>query len=400
MPGPGWYLIGEEEKREVEEVLETGYVYRYGTADNPNFKRKVFTLQQEFAKTIGVKHCVAVSGGTGALMASFVALGLGPRDEVLIPGYTFVASIGAALLVGATPVLTEMDESFTMDPVDLENKITAKTKAIMPVHILGNPCDMDPIMEIARKHNLFVIEDCCQALGAGYKGKKLGSFGDTGAFSLNAFKTITSGCGGLLTTNDTTLYERVFGFQDQGHSPRDMKTQRKKQALIGMNLQMNELTGAFALGQLRKLDKILSILKDKKTRFKDAIIAGGIQDMEFRKINDLDECHTLLVVIFPEAGFTSQIADALGTTTVQESGWHVYSNMDQILNYTDAAGNKPYNKDMLPRTDDLLNRSIALSVGVVDPGLGAGFGINILSTDEEIEKTAEKFVKTVRSIVR
>ena len=178
MPGPGWYLIGEEEKREVEEVLETGYVYRYGKADDPNFKGKVFTLQQEFAKTIGVKHCVAVSGGTGALMASCVALGIGEGDEILIPGYTFVASIGAPLLVGATPVLTEMDESFTMDPIDLENKITAKTKAIMPVHILGNPCDMDPIMEIARKHDLFVIEDCCQALGAGYKGKKVGSFGD------------------------------------------------------------------------------------------------------------------------------------------------------------------------------------------------------------------------------
>jgi dTDP-4-amino-4,6-dideoxygalactose transaminase len=399
MPGPGWYLIGEEEKREVEDVLETGYIYRYGTADSPDFKRKVFTLQQEFAKTIGVKHCVAMSGGTGALMASFVALGLGAGDEVLIPGYTFVASLGAALLVGATPILTEMDESFTMDPADLEQRITPKTKAIMPVHILGNPCDMDAIMVIARKHNLFVIEDCCQALGAGYKGKKVGSFGDMGAFSLNAYKTITSGCGGLLTTNGTTLYERAFGFQDQGHSPLEMKTQRTKHALIGMNLQMNELTGAFALGQLKKLDIILRMLKEKKTRFKHAIIAGNIRDMEFRKINDPDECHTLLVVIFPDAATTFRIANALGTTTVQESGWHVYSNMDQILNYTDSTGSKPYYKHMLPRTDDLLSRSIALSVGVVDPGLGAAFGINILSPDGEIEKTAEQFVKTVKSIV-
>lgn len=398
MPGPGWYLIGEEEKREVEDVLETGYVYRYGTVDNPDFTRKVFTLQQEFADIIGVKHCVAMSGGTGALIASCVALGLGAGDEVLIPGYTFVASIGAVLLAGATPVLTEMDESFTMDPQDLEQRITKKTKAIMPVHILGNPCDMDAIMAIARKYNLFVIEDSCQALGAGYKGKKVGSFGDTAAFSLNAFKTITCGCGGLLTTNDTRLYERVFGFQDQGHSPRDMKTQRTKQALIGMNLQMNELTGAFALGQLRKLDTILEMLRTRKARFKEAIIAGNIRDMEFRTINDPDECRTLLVVIFPEAATASRIAAALSTTTVQESGWHVYSNMDQILNYTDSAGHKPYHQHMLPRTDDLLNRSIALSVGVVDPGLGAGFGINILSTDEEIDKTADTFVKTVKSL--
>ncbi len=323
MPGgPGWYLIGEEEKREVEDVLETGYVYRYGTADNPHFKRKVFTLQQEFARTIGVEHCVAVSGGTGALMASLAALGLGAGDEILVPGYTFVASIGAALLIGATPVLTEIDESFTMDPADMEQKITARTKAIMPVHILGNPCDMDAVMEIARKYNLFVIEDCCQALGAGYKGKKVGSFGDTGAFSLNIYKTITSGCGGLITTKNTTLYERVFGFQDQGHFPKEMKTQRTKQALIGMNLQMNELTGAFALAQLRKLDTILSMLKEKKAKFKDAILAGNIKDMTFRRINDPDECHTLLVTTFPKAQHASHIAEALGTTTVQESGWH------------------------------------------------------------------------------
>jgi 8-amino-3,8-dideoxy-alpha-D-manno-octulosonate transaminase len=269
----------------------------------------------------------------------------------------------------------------------------------MPVHILGNPCDMDVIMEIARKHDLFVIEDCCQALGAGYKEKKVGSFGDMGAFSLNAFKTITTGCGGLLTTNDTTLYERVFGFQDQGHSPRDMKTQRTKQALIGMNLQMNELTGAFALGQLRKLDTILQMLKEQKTKFKDAILAGGIKNMEFRRINDPEECHTLLVVIFKDAATTERIAKELDTTTVQESGWHVYSNMAQILNYTDSEGKKPYHKDMLPRTDDLLRRSIALSVGVVDRGLGAAFGINILSSDEEIQQTAEKFIKVVKPLV-
>lgn len=399
MPGPGWYLIGEEEKREVEDVLNTGYVYRYGTADNPAFTRKVFTLQQEFAKTIGVKHCVAMNGGTGALMASCVALGIGAGDEVLIPGYTFVASMGAVLLVGATPVLVEMDKSFTMDPVDLEQKITPKTRAIMPVHILGNPCAMDAIMAIARKHRLFVIEDCCQALGAGYKGQKVGSFGDTGAFSLNAYKTITSGCGGLLTTNDTALYERAFGFQDQGHSPMEMKTQRTKHALIGMNLQMNELTGAFALAQLRKLDTILRLLKTKKTRLKNAIMAGQIPDLEFRTINDPEECHTLLVVIFPEAEAASRIAKALGTTTVQESGWHVYSNMEQILNYTDAAGHKPYDRHMLPNTDDLLRRSIALSVGVVDSGLGAAFGINILSTDDDIDKTADMFVKAVKSIL-
>lgn len=398
MPGPGWYLIGEEERQEVEEVLETGYVSRYGTADNPKFRRKVVTLEKEFAKEIGVKHCVAVSGGTGALMASLVALGVGPGDEVLMPGYTFIASMSATILVGGKPILTEIDESLTMDPGDLEKKITKSTKGIMPVHILGNPCDMDPIMEIARKHDFFVLEDCCQALGASYKGQKVGSFGDMGAFSLNINKTITAGDGGLVVTNDTNLYERAFGFQDQGHLPRGTRLELAKWSLIGINLRMNELTGAFALGQLKKLDKILQLLKEKKAKFKDAIVAGNIKNMTFRKMNDPDECYTLLTVLFNDASTASRAAEALGTETVDLSGWHVYSNMDQILSYTDSAGNKPYYKNMLPRTDDILSRSIALSVGVVDPGLGASFGINILSTDEEIEKTADKFIRIVKPI--
>jgi dTDP-4-amino-4,6-dideoxygalactose transaminase len=399
MPGPGAFLVGEEERREVEEVLETGYVSRYGIIDNPRFKRKVVLLEQELAKHIGVKHCVAVNGGTGAIMAALVALGVGPGVKVLVPGYTFVASISAVIAVGGQPILTEIDESLTMDPKDLEQKITKDTKVIMPVHMLGNPCDMNPIMEVAKKHNLFVLEDCCQALGASYKGNKLGSIGDIGAFSLNINKTITCGDGGVVTTNDKNLYERAFGFHDQGHLPLRMGVEIGKRSLIGINLRLNELTGAFALGQLRKLDRILQMLKEKKTKLKHAIIAGDIKNMEFRKINDSDECHTLLTVLFKDKPITSRVAEALNTTTVDHSGWHVYNNMEQILAYTDSEGNKLYQKHMLPQTDDILSRAINLSVGVVDPGLGASFGINILSTDEEIEKTAEEFIRIVKPIV-
>jgi dTDP-4-amino-4,6-dideoxygalactose transaminase len=399
MPGPGAYLVGEEERREVEEVLTTGYVSRYGTADNPKFKRKVVTLEQEFAKIVGVKHCVAVNGGTGAIMAALVALGVGPGVKVLVPGYTFVASISAVISVGGQPILTEIDESLNMDPHDIEKKLTKDTKIIMPVHMLGNPCDMDSIMEIARKHKLLVLEDCCQALGASYQGKKLGSIGDIGAFSLNINKTITCGDGGLVTTNDKKLYERAFGFHDQGHLPLRMGVEIGKRSLIGINLRLNEMTGAFALGQLKKLDQILHLLREKKKKFKDTIIAGGIKNMKFRKINDPEECSTLLTVLFENASIAAHVAEALGTTTVDRSGWHVYNNMEQILAYTDSAGNKLYHKHMLPQTDAVLSRAINLSVGVVDPGLGAAFGINILSSDAEIEKTAQKFVNTVRPIV-
>jgi dTDP-4-amino-4,6-dideoxygalactose transaminase len=399
MPGPGAFLVGEEERSEVAEVMESGYLSRYGSEDDPRFKRKVVTLEREFARRIGVKHAVAVNGGTGAIMAALVAVGVGPGVEVLVPGYTFVASISAVLAIGGTPVLTEIDESLTMDPEDLERCITGRTRVIMPVHMLGNPAEMDRIMAAAGRHGLIVCEDCCQALGARYKGRYLGSIGHIGAFSLNINKTITSGDGGMVTTNEQDYYERAFGFHDQGHKPLRMGVEIGKRSLVGINLRMNELTGAFALGQLKKLDAILGMLHEKKARFKNAVEAARLPGMGFRRLNDPEECATLLTVLFEEAETAQAVAKALGVQTVAGSGWHVYNNMEQILAVTDDKGKRSYRKHMLPRTDAILARAINISIGVVDPGLGAGFGINILSSDDEIDRAAETFVKVVKKVL-
>jgi dTDP-4-amino-4,6-dideoxygalactose transaminase len=396
MPGPGSFLVGEEERRHVAEVMETGYLSRYGSESDPRFRRKVVTLERLFAERSGVKHALAVNGGTGAIMASLVALGVGPGVEVLVPGYTFVASISAVLAVGGIPILIEIDESLTMDPGDLEGKITTKTRVIMPVHMLGNASDMESIMAIARRHKLLVLEDSCQAVGASYRGKAIGTVGDIGAFSLNINKTITSGDGGIVITDDTGLYERAFAYHDQGHKPLRMGLEIGKRSILGINLRMNELSGAFALGQLEKLDRILSMLKDRKARFKDALIEARIPGMKFRTLNDPGECATLLVVIFDDARKASRVAKELGSKTVAESGWHVYNHMEQILAVTDEKGKPRYRKGMLPRTDDILSRSIALSVGVVDSGLGAGFGINVLSSDAEIDAAADRFIRAAR----
>jgi dTDP-4-amino-4,6-dideoxygalactose transaminase len=397
MPGPGAFLVGDEERRHVAEVMETGYLSRYGKEDNPSFKHKVVTLEQRFAERAGVKHALAVNGGTGAIMASLVALGVGPGVEVLVPGYTFVASISAVLAVGGVPVLTEIDESLTMDPRDLEGKITPRTRVIMPVHMLGNPSALDDIIAVARRRKLLVLEDCCQAMGASYKGAPIGTLGGIGAFSLNFQKTITSGDGGIVITDDDELYERAFAFHDQGHKPLRMGLEIGKRSILGINLRMNELAGAFALGQLEKLDRILSMLKDRKARFKKALQEASIPGMAFRTLGDPGECATLLVVIFDDARRAARVAKELGSKTVAESGWHVYNHMEQILAVTDEKGKPRYRKGMLPRTDDILSRSIALSVGVVDPGLGSGFGVNVLSSDEEILAAADRFVRAARS---
>ncbi len=398
MPGPGYYFFGEEERKEVEDVLTSGYLSRYGREDDPLFKQKVFTFESEFARKMGARYCVAVNSGTSALMAALVAIGLQPGDEVLVPGYTFIASMSSVIAVGGHPVLVEVDESLTMDPVDVERKITERTRVIMPVHMLGNPCDMERILTLAEKYNLIVIEDCCQALGGSYCGQRLGTYGAFGGFSLNNYKVINSGDGGVLITNNQELYKRAFAFHDQGHLPLRKGVEIGQRTLMGVNMRMNELTGAFALGQLRKLDLILSTLRRKKALFKQNIQVGDIRNMQFRRINDVEECATLLTVQFPDEALTEKVVKALQTKSVYNSGWHVYNHMEQFLSYTDASGKHPYHKNMLPQTDEILRRSVNLSVGVVDPGLGADFGINVLSSDDEIQQKAEEFIRIVKPI--
>ena len=399
MPGPGAYLFGDEERKEVADVLETGYLSRYGREDDPRFKRKVVTLEREFAEKINVKHALATNGGTGSLMAALVALGVSRGDEVIVPGYTFVASISAVIAVGGTPILAEIDESLTIDPSDIERRITPRTKAIMPVHMLGNPSNLDRVMSIAAAHDIPVIEDACQSLGASYRGRMTGSFGAINAFSLNINKTITAGDAGMVTTDSDELYERAFGFHDQGHKPLRMGLEIGTRSLVGINLRINELTGAVALAQLRKIDTILALLRKKKRAFKEAVAAGGIRNMSYRRINDPGEIATILTVLFPDEATTRKAAAALGVRTVADSGWHVYNHMEQILAWQDAQGRRPNRKNMLTQTDAILSRAINLSVGVVDPGIGASFGITVLSSDEEIARKAEEFVRKVKPIV-
>jgi dTDP-4-amino-4,6-dideoxygalactose transaminase len=389
MPGPGSYMIGQEEIDEVMDVMSSGYLFRYGQLDDPNFKQKVYTLEQEYAKYIGVKHAVATSSGTGSLLIGLLALGIEPGDEVIVPGYTFVASYTSIIFAGGSPVLAEVDESLTLDPDDIEKRITERTKFIMPVHMLGNVCDMDRIMQIAQKNDLKVIEDCCQAVGAVYKGRKAGSIGHIGGFSLNVFKTITAGDGGIVVVDDQDLYERAFGFHDQGHSPNRSGVDVGKRNILGLNFRMNEVTGAIALAQFRKLDNITAILREKKDKLKAAI--GDVDGMRWRTLHSPEgECGTLLTAIFDDAGRAREVAGKLGTKTISNSGWHVYYNMEHVMEHLEKIG-RPAGKGVLPRTDNLLARSINISIGVVDAGLGSAFGININSTDDEIQDAAEKF---------
>jgi 8-amino-3,8-dideoxy-alpha-D-manno-octulosonate transaminase len=396
MPGPGAFLFGKEELDSVKEVMESGYLFRYGDERDPRFLHKVKDLELEFAKYCGANFALATSSGTASLICSIKALGLQPGDEIIVPAYTFVASYSACIFTGLVPVLAEIDDSLTLDPEDIERRITSRTKAIMPVHMLGNPCDMDRIIPIAKKHNLLVLEDACQAVGASYKGQKVGTIGDIGAFSLNFFKTINSGDGGLIVTNDEKLYELAFGMHDQGHKPSRTGVEVGSRSILGLNFRMNELTAAVGIAQLKKLNSIIRTLRGKRTEFKNLIKDSS--KFSFRRLNDSEgDCATLCTVIFDKKEDASKVSEILGSKTIDKSGWHVYANMEHVLKHLKNVG-QPAAKGAYPKTDDILSRAMNISIGVVDGGLGAGWGINIHSTNEQIWSKAEEFLSAVSQI--
>lgn len=397
-------LIGEEERREILEVLNSGYLYRYGNLNDPDFKAKTWSLEKNFAEIAGANYCLAVNSGTNALLTALWALGIGPGDEVIVPGYTFIASITSIIFARAIPILAEVDETLTLDPQDVAKKITPRTKAIMVVHMLGNPGYLQKLREIADANHIYLIEDCAQAMGSKYHGRSVGTFGEIGTFSLNVYKTITAGDGGLLITDDEELFKRSFAIHDQGHLPLRQGVEQGKRTILGLNFRMNELTAAVANAQLKKLPKIRGILHENKKLLKSYI--ADIPEITFRKILDEEgDVGNLLTFFLPSAKQAQKLANLLQCTTISSSGWHVFSNMEHFLNKNTVTDEKcpftcpyykgeeiEYTKDMLPQTTDLLERGINISVGVSDAGLGSAFGINITSTPVEIEEKG-KFLR-------
>jgi len=231
-------VIGEEEKRAVLAVLESGQLAQ---------ARRVAEFEEAFARFVGSEHAVAVSSGTAALMAALLGHGIGAGDEVITTPFTFAATANAVLIAGARPVFVDVrEEDFNIDPALIELAVTRHTRAILPVHLFGHPCDMEAIGDIARRHGLVVLEDACQAHGASIGGGAVGSFG-TGCFSLYATKNMTTGEGGMLTTNDAAIAERVRLIRNHG------ERERYHSELLGYNLRMTEMAAALGLAQLSRL---------------------------------------------------------------------------------------------------------------------------------------------------
>jgi len=282
----GTQFYDDKERQELIDVLETRRPFRwYGHGSQPPMK--VLTFEKEFAARMGTKYALAVPSGTAALTVAVNALGLGPGDEVILPAWTWHSCFNAIVLAGALPVFAEIDESFNIDPHDIESKITPHTKALMAVHLQGNPADLDKIIPIARKHNLKLIEDCAQSVGASYKGRPLGSYGDISIYSLQLNKTITSGEGGAVVTNDPMLFERASRFHDLGgiRGPHEQWLGGAKGSwFIGSGFRMNEFTGGVLLAQTRKLDTIVEGVRSSARRVYEGI--RDLKNLHMRRLPD------------------------------------------------------------------------------------------------------------------
>jgi len=334
---PGFELVGDEERAAVNEVFdEGGILFRHGF-DAARQRFHVVEFEEAFARYMGVSYGLAVSSGTAALRVGLASLGIRPGDEVITQAFTFVATVEAILEAGAVPVVVNGDDTLNMDPEDLNRAVTSRTRAVVPVHMLGVSAEMDAILDTAARHGLPVLEDNCESPGATYGGKQLGSLGDAGAFSFDFGKMLTTGEGGMLITDSADLDKLAREYHDHGHEnnpefPRGRDTHR----IRGFNYRMGELQGAIGLAQLRKLDHIVSRNRQHYAALEEGL--RRIRGIEFRRVPDRCEslCDTLILQAPTEgaaAAVAARMAEAgIGTKNLPDAmEWHFAGYWDHIF---------------------------------------------------------------------
>ncbi len=361
----GAELIGKEEKEAASEVISRGVLFRYGFNEKRKNIFKVLEFEKKSCQYMKCNYALGVSSGSGALRVALAALNIQRGDEVLTQSFTFVATVEAILEAGGIPIITEVDKSLNMDPADLENKITDKTRAIIPVHMLGTPARMNEILSIARKRNVPVLEDSCQACGSSYQGKKTGTIGDLGAFSFDYVKTLTTGEGGMVVTNDKNLYERASYYHDHGHEHNpELPRGEDLHSITGFNFRMNEIQGALGCVQLDRLDYVLSEQRKHKAEIKKAL--GEISGIEFRDQPDpTGDGGDTLAFFLPTSRNAAVFHESLAKEKIETKilptamNWHFIGKWNHIIQFC-----PPCHPDAWPKSEALLKRAIALPIAV------------------------------------
>lgn len=360
------YTVGEEEIEAIAKVIRGKALFRYGVG------KECDRFEERYARYLGVKHFALAASGSNALLAAMIAVGLGPGDEVLIPAHTYMATATAVLAAGAIPVIVDVDESITISPAAIEAAIGPCTKAVIPVHMWGAACDMDAIMEIARRRNLIVIEDSCQGVGGGYKGRKFGSIGHIGAFSFNFYKNMTCGEGGGVAVNDDRLAKRAQGAIDPCHFYWNGRDDEEK-PFAGNGARASELMGAMLNVQLDRLDGMITAMRKEKRTILSGTAAFGNLGLKPSPMNSADhDCATHVMYTLPSAETAKRFTQVFPSVIAGKTGRHTYTEWDQVLigagaahpamnpylMPANAACRKTYAKDMCAKSLDILDRTI------------------------------------------
>ena len=379
------YRIGKEEIEAVGRAIMSREFFKINSAG-----REVYNFEAEWKKLTGAEYALTMTSGFAALSSALIGMGIGPGDEVIVPGYTYIASALAVTSVGAIPVIAEVDDTLTIDVKDVEKKLSKHTKAVMPVYIQGFPADLDGLTALSKKYGFKIIEDACQADGGMYHGKYLGTIGDAGAYSFNYFKVITAGEGGLLSTNDRTIYERALIYHDSSAVAffGDQLSGIEQPLFGGTEFRVSDITGAILREQLKRMPGILTDLRRNRTMLSELVSDVTAGEGQPRRIftvapsHDIDgDCGTTLSLRFETVNDCRDFAacmleKGLYVTIPIDTGKHVYTNWTQIMEKRGALhpamdpflmeANRGlqhnYTPDMCPRTLDLLSRTAYIGI--------------------------------------
>ena len=372
---PGFEVFGDEERVEVGHVLDTGVLFRYGFDDVRGGVWKARTFEAEFSRRLGAAYCHLCSSGTAALGIAMAACGIGAGDEVIVPTFTFIATIEGVLQAGAVPVFADIDETLCLDPESVRSRITGRTRAVVPVHMCGSMARIDELASLCAESGLRLIEDTAQAVGATFHGRSLGTFGDVGCYSFDPVKTITCGEGGAIVTDDEYLYHRAEQYGDHGHDHVGSDRGAEGHPILGTNYRISELGAAVGLAQLRKLDWILETQRRNKSRLREAFASSG--DVTFRSIPDPEgDSATFLSLFAPDEdtarAWTRALADAgvPGCFYWYDNNWH-YPRRWEHLKEMRTPGLSPLTlldppPDLsvmdIERSDRIMSRTISMLV--------------------------------------
>jgi 8-amino-3,8-dideoxy-alpha-D-manno-octulosonate transaminase len=387
---PGTELFGAEERKEVNDVMETGVLFRYGHDAQRNNHWKAKEFEAEVSKITGAKYSHAMSSGSTAIAAALAASGIGTGDEVIVPPFTFIASVEAVLFVGALPVFAEIDETLCLSAEGIEKAITPKTKGVCLVHMCGGMADMDAIMAVIKKHNLILVEDAGQAFAASYKGIYTGLFGTAGSYSFDFFKIATAGEGGVLVTNSEEVYKKADVYSDHGHDHIGNNRGMENHPFLGFNYRISELHAAVALAQTRKVPGI----KEKNNHNKKYLqnLLSQTEGIGFAKLADPNgDSATFLNILMPSPEIAKNTVAGLNAAGVGGFNYW-FTNMYHFINQWSHLKNlktvsklpvevlgapQDYNNLQLPKSQEVVGRLIS-------------FGVRCTWTEEEMKVLAEK----------